>query len=90
LLPGLLWLREFTIPGKGSYDKSYIAVNSHSFFASPSNSQRLTPSHKRVKVFLGATNRPVCPVAGIVPYSAAHGGCQGPLFVTDEGSGLTL
>jgi len=42
-----------------------------------------------VKVYLGATNRPLCPIAGITPYLAVHGSRQGPLFATSDGNGLT-
>ena len=47
------------------------------------------PFWKGVTLYLGATNHPVCPVTGILPYLALRGGQPGPLFLTKEGQGLT-
>jgi len=43
---------------------------------------------KRVTLYLGVTNHPFCPVAGILPYLALRGSQPGPLFLT-KGQGLT-
>ena len=40
-------------------------------------------------LYLGATNHPVCPVTGVLPYLALRGSHPGPLFLTKEGQGLT-
>ena len=40
-------------------------------------------------LYLGATDHPICPVAGILPYLALRGNQPGPLFLTKKGQGLT-
>jgi len=95
---GFLRVGEFTIPAKGSYDKSShlslcdIAVDSRDnpqLLRITIKQSKTDPFRKGVKVYLGTTNRLVCPVAGIVPYLAARGDRQGPLFMTKDGGGLT-
>ena len=41
-----------------------------------------------VNIYLGATDRPICPVVGILPYLAVRGNLAGPLFITEDGKGL--
>ena len=40
--------------------------------------------------YLGATEDTLlCPVLGMLPYLARRGACAGPLFLTEDGQGLT-
>ena len=50
---------------------------------------KVFPFRQGVSIYLGATGKSICPVAGILPYLAACGNHQGPLFTTEDGSGLT-
>jgi len=47
------------------------------------------PFRQGVQVYLGATNTEVCPILGILPYLAQRGAQPGPLFLTENGQGLT-
>jgi len=42
-----------------------------------------------VTLYLGTTNHPNCPVAGILPYLVLRGSQPGPLFLTKDGVGQT-
>ena len=95
---GFLRVSEFTVPTQGDYDESThlslkdISVDSHS-------NPRLIKVHIKqsktdlfrqgVDIFLGATDSPICPVAGILPYLAVRGSQPGPLFITNDGKNLT-
>ena len=47
------------------------------------------PFRNGVNIYLGATDRPICPVLGILPYLTARGNQTGLLFILDNGKGLT-
>jgi len=47
------------------------------------------PFCRGVNIYLGATDRPICPILGILLYLAARGNRAGPLFVTEDSKGLT-
>jgi len=95
---GFLRVGEFTIPAKGSYNKSShlslsdIALDKHDnsqLFRITIKQSKTDPFRKGLKVYLGATNKPVWSITGITSYLAARGNCQGSLFVTNDGNGLT-
>ena len=95
---GFLRVSEFTVPTQGDYDElthlslKDISVDSRS-------NPRLIKVHIKqsktdlfrqgVDIFLGATDSPICPVAGILPYLAVRGSQPGPLFITNDGKNLT-
>ena len=47
------------------------------------------PFWQGIQIYLGATNSDVCPIFGILPYLARRGSQLGPLFLTENGKGLT-
>ena len=47
------------------------------------------PFHQGVDIYLGATQKPICPISGILPYLAARGNRAGSLFITEDGRALT-
>ena len=47
------------------------------------------PFREGVDIYLGATDNPICPVSGILPYLAVKGTQPGPLFITNDGKYLT-
>ena len=95
---GFLRVSEFTIPSANSYDSSChlsfrdIAIDSRDnprlmkIFIKQSKSD---PFRRGVNIYLGATDSVICPVKAILPYLAMRGGQAGPLFMTQEGHGLT-
>ena len=95
---GFLRVGEFTIPTKDGYDKtSHLALsdisvdrwdNPHLLRVTIKQS-KTDPFHRGVNIYLGATNKLICLVIGMLPYLAARGNRQGPLFITKDGSGLT-
>ena len=89
---------ELTIPAKGSYNKSSnlslfdIAVDKRDYpqlLRITIRQLKTDPFCKGVKIFLGVTNRPVCPIVGITQYLAASHSHRGPLFVTSDRNELT-
>ena len=93
-----LRVSEFTISGPDDYDKSShlsltdISVDSQtnpSLLKVTIKQSKTDPFHMGVNIYLGATDRPICPVLGILPYLAAWGNQAGPLFITEDGKGLT-
>ena len=95
---GFMRVGEFTIPSADSYDElshlsfSDISVNSwenpHLLKVTIKQS-KTDPFRRGVDIHLGATDRGICPVLGILPYLAIHGNQTGPLFITENGKGLT-
>ena len=91
-------VREFTIPAEGSYKKT-----SRQFPADVSVDRRDNPHLLRVTIkhsksnpfcqgvhiYLGATDRPICPVVSKLKHFAVQGNHRGPLFITEDGSGVT-
>ena len=47
------------------------------------------PFRQGVNIYLGATQKPIYPISGILPYLAARGNRAGPLFITEDGRALT-
>ena len=95
---GFLRVSEFTIPSQDAYDPSVhlslqdISVDSRdnpSLLKVTIKQSKTDPFRQGVQIYLGATNTPVCPVIGILPYLAQRGHQPGPLFLTESGQGLT-
>jgi len=95
---GFLRVSEFTVPSKTEYDTSChlcpsdIAVDNRKYprlFKVTIKESKTDPFRKRVHIYLGATDRFVCPILGVLPYLAARGNKPGPLFITENGDGLT-
>ena len=95
---GFLRVGEFTVPGPDDYDKSShlsladISVDSRtnpSLLKVTIKQSKTDPFRMEVNIYLGATDRPICPVVGILPYLAVRGNLAGPLFITEDGKGLT-
>ena len=95
---GFLRVSEFTVPHHSNYDPdTHLSLTDISLdnrdnprlIAVSIKQSKTDPFRKGVTLYLGATNHPVCPVAGILPYLALRGGQPGPLFLTKEGQGLT-
>ena len=95
---GFMRVGEFTIPTKDGYVKgSHLSLSD--ILIDKCNNPRLLrvnikqsktdPFRQGVNIYSGATGKSICPVAGILPYLAAQGDHQGPLFTTEDGSGLT-
>ena len=95
---GFLRVGEFTIPTEGSYDPSChlslsdIAVDDRK---NPSLLQlflkqsKTDPFKQGVKVYIGATDSPVCPIKAILSYLEKRSRQPGPLFITMDGKGWT-
>ena len=47
------------------------------------------PFRRGVDIYLGATDCTICPVKAMSAYLALRGGQAGPLFITQEGKGIT-
>ena len=47
------------------------------------------PFCKGVNIYLGATGHSLCPIRGILPYLTLRGSRRGPLFLLEDGRGLT-
>ena len=95
---GFMRVGEFTIPAKGSYEKTThlspadISVDKRDNPRLPRvtiKQSKTDPYHQGVNIFLGTTDGPICPVVGILKYLAVRGNHQGILFITENGSGLT-
>ena len=95
---GFMWVGEFTIPGPDDFDGSSHLSLSDISIDSRENPRLLKVTLKQsktvqfckgVNIYLGATDRPICPVLGILPYLAAQGNQTGPLFILDNGKSLT-
>ena len=54
-----------------------------------STKDKADPFCKGVNIYLGATERDLCPIRGILPYLALRGNRSGPLFILSDGRGLT-
>ena len=79
---GFLRVREFTIPAQDQYDQScYLSFTI--------KQSKMDPFHKGVDIYLGATDHTLCPIRGILPYLALRGSRRGPLFLLEDGRGLT-
>jgi len=47
------------------------------------------PFKQGIKVYVGATDSPVCPIKAMLSYLSKRSKKQGPLFITKEGTGWT-
>ena len=95
---GFLRAGEFTIPSDTAFDPdthlsfSDIAVDSRQ---SPSvvrvriKCSKTDPFRQGVNIFLGKTDRQLCPVSAMVSFLAARGSGQGPLLHFQDGRPLT-
>ena len=95
---GFLRVSEFTIPGVASYDPTChlsmkdVAVDSRDnprLIQVAIKQSKTDPFRRGVNIYLGATDRAICPVKAMSAYLALRGGQAGPLFITQEGKGLT-
>lgn len=95
---GFLRVSEFTVPNQECYDESShlslkdISVDSRKnprLIKVTIKQSKTDPFRKGVHLYLGATDLPICPISGILPYLAARGARAGPLFVTEKGKVLT-
>ena len=95
---GFMRVGEFTIPAKDSHNKA-----SHLSLSDISVDERDNPCLLRVtikqsktdlfrrgvNIYLVDTDGPTYPVVGIIPYLAARWKQEGPLFIAEDGRGLT-
>jgi len=88
---GFMRISEFTVPSKTDYDKSCHLCLSDIVVDNRKNPHLLKETikesktdlfRKGVHIYLGATDRSICPILGILPYLAARGHTPGPLFIT--------
>ena len=95
---GFLRAGEFTVPSQQSYDPkihlniSDIALDSHvcpSILRLRIKQSKTDPFHQGVDIYLGSTQRDVCPVSALINYIAICSACPGPLFIFQNGSYLT-
>ena len=94
---GFLRVSKFTMPTQADYVESThlsikdIFVDSHS---NPclvkvhinTKQSKTDPFRQSADVYLGATDNPICPVSGILPY--LRGTQLSPLFITSDGRSL--
>ena len=88
-----LWVSEFTVLIQDIYNPdTHLSLTDISLDNRPHLIAvyiKTDTFQKGVTLYVGATNHPVCPVAGILPYLALRGGQPGLFFLTKEGKGLT-
>lgn len=94
---GFLRSGEATVPTQASYDAgthlsiSDVSIDSQSC---PSTimlrkASKTGPFRVGVTIFLGRTNRELCPVAALLDYIARRGTSPGPLFIYENSQPLT-
>ena len=95
---GFLRVSEFTIPTESSYNPSRhlslrdIAVDNRKnprLLQLLLKESKTDPFKQGVKVYVGATDSPVCPIKAMLSYLSERSKIQGPLFITKEGTGWT-
>ena len=95
---GFLRVSEFTIPSHNGYDPSlHLSLQDISIDHRDNpnvlrihvKQSKTDPFRQGVQIYLGATNTNVCPILGILPYLALRRTQPGPLFLTENGQGLT-
>ena len=95
---GFLRVSEFTTPNLTDYDPSVhlsrqdVSINNRenpSVLKINIKQSKTDPFRQGVQIYLGTTNSDVCPIFGILPYLARRGSQPGPLFLTENGQGLT-
>jgi len=94
----LLRVSKFTVPSGASYDPvCYLSMKDVSFDNRTNprllqvaiKQSKTDPFRRGINIYLGATDSTICPVRAILTYLALRGGQAGPLFITEEGRGLT-
>jgi len=94
-----LRVSDFTVPNYESYDESShlslkdLSIDSHvnpCLIKLTIKQSKTDPFRKDINIYLGTTDSSTCPVSGILPYLAARGNWEGPVFLTEKGKGLTL
>ena len=95
---GFLRCGEFTIPSDSDFDTQAhltiddIAIDNH---ITPSTirvrikQSKTDPFRESVYLFLGKTDKVICPIKGILPYLAIRGSTPGPFFVMENKKPLT-
>jgi len=95
---GFLRVSEFTIPSVDSYDSAcHLSLQDISIDSRDSlnllqvtiKQSKTDPFRRGIHLYMGATNDRICPARAILSYLAERGGQVGPLFMTEEGKGLT-
>ena len=95
---GFLCISEFTIPSDDLFDQgchlclSDIAIDNWDnpkMLQVKMKQSKTDPFRKGVNIYLGVTERDLCPIRGILPYLALRGNCSGPLFILSDGRSLT-
>ena len=86
------------MPSQGAFDKDVHLSPADIAIDNKTNPQiiRLTikqsktdPFRRGVKLYLGRTDSPICPVLGILPFLAVRGNRSGPLFILNDSRMLT-
>ena len=95
---GFLRVSEFTVPAQGQYDHTThlsladVSINSkHSpqLMRVHIKQSKIDPFCQGVDIYLGKTDRNICPIKGITPYLACRGGHPEPLFSFQDSRILT-
>ena len=95
---GFLRVSEFTIPTDSPYDPSrHLSLNDMAVDNRKNprllqlhlKESKADPFKQGVKVYVGATDSPVCPIKAMLSYLSKRSKKQGPLFITKEGTGWT-
>ena len=55
----------------------------------PLKQSKMDQCGRGVDIVIGRSDFDLCPVVAILAYIAAHGNCQGPLFLMEAGTPLT-
>ena len=95
---GFLRCGEFTIPSDSDFDPQAhltiddIAIDNHitpSTICVRIKQSKTDPFREGVYLFLGKTDKVICPIKGILPYLAIRGSTPGPFFVMENKKSLT-
>jgi len=95
---GFLRVSEFTMPGQNLYEPTLhlslqdIIVDRRDtphMLQVTIKQSKADPFQKGVQLYIGATDRRICPVKAMLAYLAMRGGQAGPLFITKQGRGFT-
>ena len=95
---GFLHVSEFTIPFDDLFNQGCYLCLSDIAIDNQDNPKTLQvkikqsktdPFCKGVNIYLGVTERDLCPLRGILPYLALRGNRSGPLFMLSDGRGLS-
>ena len=95
---GFLRCSEFTVPSQSEFcPKTHLTLQDlvidsrtkPTMIQVTIKQSKTDPFHQGCKLCLGKTGANICPISAILPYLAARGSCQGPLFILDGGAYLT-